>query len=109
MDLKGKTVAVTGAARGIGRALAEGFAAAGAEVALIDMPDVDMSQALAACAAQGVRSRSYGANVANEEQVGATFDRIVGDFGRFDGIVNNAGIIRDALLLKVRDGAIAGR
>jgi 3-oxoacyl-[acyl-carrier protein] reductase len=109
MDLKGKTVVVTGAARGIGRSLAEGFAAAGADVALIDMPEVDMSDALNACAAQGVRARSYGANVTDEAQVGATFDRIVGDFGRFDGIVNNAGIIRDALLLKVRDGAVVGK
>ncbi len=109
MDLKGKTVAVTGAARGIGRSLAEGFAAAGADVALIDMPDVDLGEALAACAAHGVRSRGYGANVTDEAQVGATFDRIVGDFGRFDGIVNNAGIIRDALLLKVKDGAVVGK
>jgi 3-oxoacyl-[acyl-carrier protein] reductase len=109
MDLKGKTVAVTGAARGIGRSLAQGFAAAGADVALIDMPDVDMSEALAACVAHGVRARSYGANVANEEQVGSTFDRIVGDFSRFDGIVNNAGIIRDALLLKFKDGAVTGK
>jgi 3-oxoacyl-[acyl-carrier protein] reductase len=109
MDLKGKTVAVTGAARGIGRSLAEALAAASADVALIDMPDVDMGEALAACAAHGVRARSYGANVTNEEQVGATFDRIVADFGRFDGIVNNAGIIRDALLLKIRDGAVVGK
>jgi 3-oxoacyl-[acyl-carrier protein] reductase len=109
MDLKGKTVAVTGAARGIGRSLAEAFAAAGADVALIDMPEVDMSDALAACAAHGVRSRCYGANVADEAQVGSTFDRIVADFGRFDGIVNNAGIIRDALLLKVKDGAVVGK
>jgi 3-oxoacyl-[acyl-carrier protein] reductase len=109
MDLKGKTVAVTGAARGIGRSLAEAFAAAGADVALIDMPGVDMGETLAACVAQGVRARSYGANVTVEAQVGATFDQIVGDFGRFDGIVNNAGIIRDALLLKVKDGAVVGK
>jgi 3-oxoacyl-[acyl-carrier protein] reductase len=109
MDLKGKTVAVTGAARGIGRSLAEGFATAGADVALIDMPDADMSAALAACATHGVRVRGYGANVTDEAQVGATFDQIVGDFGRFDGIVNNAGIIRDALLIKVKDGAVVGK
>ena len=109
MDLKGKTVAVTGAARGIGRALAESFAAAGADVALIDMPGVEMGEALAACTALRVRARSYGANVSDEAQVAATFDRIVADFGRFDGIVNNAGIIRDALLLKVKDGAVVGK
>jgi 3-oxoacyl-[acyl-carrier protein] reductase len=109
MDLKGKTVAVTGAARGIGRSLAEAFAAAGADVALIDMPGVDMGEALAGCAAQGARARGYGANVTDEAQVGSTFDQIVGDFGRFDGIVNNAGIIRDALLLKVKDGAVVGK
>jgi 3-oxoacyl-[acyl-carrier protein] reductase len=109
MDLKGKTVAVTGAARGIGRSLAEALAAAGADVALIDMPGVDMGAALAACAAHGVRAHGYGANVTDETQVGSTFDQIVGDFGRFDGIVNNAGIIRDALLLKVKDGAVVGK
>ncbi|MDE2220709.1 MAG: SDR family oxidoreductase [Gammaproteobacteria bacterium] len=109
MDLKGKTVAVTGAARGIGRSLAAAFAAAGAELALIDIPDIDMGETLAACSAHGARARGYGANVADEAQVAATFDRIVGDFGRFDGIVNNAGIIRDALLLKVKDGAVTGR
>ncbi len=109
MDLEGKTVAVTGAARGIGRALAESFASAGANVALIDVPAADMTEALAACAAHGGEPRAYGANVTNEEQVGTTFDRVVSDFGRFDGIVNNAGIIRDALLLKVKDGAVTAR
>ena len=109
MDLEGKTIAVSGAARGIGRALAQSFAAAGANVALIDMQAPDMADALAACAAHGVQARAYGANVTNEDQVGITFDRIVGDFGRFDGMVNNAGIIRDALLLKVKDGAVTGR
>ena len=109
MDLPGKTIAVTGAARGIGRALAEGFAAAGANVALIDIQAADMAATLEACAAQRVQARAYGADVTNEEQVSATFDRIVSDFGRFDGIVNNAGIIRDALLLKVKDGVVTGK
>jgi 3-oxoacyl-[acyl-carrier protein] reductase len=109
MDLKGKTVAVTGAARGIGRSIAEGFAAAGANLALIDVPEADASEALAACAAHGVEARGYGANVTDEAQVIATFDRIVRDFGRLDGVVNNAGIIRDALLVKAKDGEVTGK
>ena len=109
MELKGKTVAVTGAARGIGRAMAEQFAACGANLALIDIPLADLSGALEACVAHGVGARAYGANVASEEQVGAAFERIVGDFGRLDGLVNNAAILRDALLVKIRNGAVTGK
>ena len=109
MDLKGKTVAVTGAARGIGRALAEEFAARGANLALLDVPQADLGATLAACTAQGVQARGYAANVADEAQLGAAFDRIVADFGRFDGIINNAGIVKDALLVKVKDGAVTGK
>jgi 3-oxoacyl-[acyl-carrier protein] reductase len=109
MDLKGKTVAVTGAARGIGRSIAEGFAAAGANLALIDVPDADASAALAGCKAHGTEARAYGANVTDEAQVIATFDQIVRDFGRLDGVVNNAGIIRDALLVKAKDGEVTGK
>ena len=109
MELKGKTVAVTGAARGIGRAIVEKFAAAGANVALIDLRLDDLADALAACATQGVQVRGYGANVAREIEIAATFDRIVEDFGRFDGIVNNAGIVKDALLLKTKDRVVTGK
>ena len=109
MQLKGKTVAVTGAARGIGRAFAEEFAAAGANLALIDLKADELSETLAACAAHGVQARGYGANVASEEQVTDFCDCIVADFGRFDGIVNNAGIVRDALLVKGKDGTVSGK
>ena len=47
--------------------------------------------------------------MARESEVIATFDRIVDDFGRFDGIVNNAGIVRDALLVKSKDGTVTGK
>src|SRR5437660_6341869 len=98
MDLKGKTVAVTGAARGIGRALSEQLAACGAHLALIDLEAAALQDTCAACLRFGVQARAYGASVANESQLIDTFDRIVADFGRFDGIVNNAGILQDALL-----------
>ncbi len=109
MDLKGKTVAVTGAARGIGRALSEQFAACGANLALIDLEVASLQDTRNACLGLGVQARAYGASVANESQLIDTFDRIVADFGRFDGIVNNAGILQDALLVKGRDGAVIGK
>jgi 3-oxoacyl-[acyl-carrier protein] reductase len=109
MDIKGKCIVVTGAARGIGRALAEEFAAQGAHLALIDMNAADQAETQAACAAHDVQARSYGANVASEEQVIGCFDAIVKDFGRFDGLVNNAGIVRDALLVKAREREVTGK
>jgi len=53
--------------------------------------------------------RVYTTNVAREEQVAAAIDGVTADFGRLDVLVNNAGIIKDALLVKVKDGAVAGR
>jgi 3-oxoacyl-[acyl-carrier protein] reductase len=109
MNLQEKIVIVTGAARGLGRAIAEELAGAGANLALIDMQAADCAETAAACTARGAKVRAYGANVANEGEVAASFDEIVADFGRLDGIVNNAGILRDALLVKARDGAITGK
>jgi 3-oxoacyl-[acyl-carrier protein] reductase len=109
MELKGKTVVITGAARGIGRALAEDFAGCGADIALIDVNAADLTDTQAACVALGVQARCYGTNVTDEAQVIAAFDRIVADFGRCDGLINNAGILRDALLVKAKDGVITGK
>jgi 3-oxoacyl-[acyl-carrier protein] reductase len=109
MQVTGKTVVVTGGGRGIGRAVAERFGRDGASVALLDVNADDLAQARAALEAAGVVARSYEVNVAVEEQVIATMDRIVSDFGRLDVMVNNAGILRDALLVKVKDGAVVGK
>lgn len=109
MELKGKTIIVTGAARGIGQALAADFASSGANLALLDMSATDLADTVKICEAQGATARGYGANVANEAQVIATFDQIVRDFGRLDGLVNNAGILKDALLVKVKDGQIVSK
>jgi 3-oxoacyl-[acyl-carrier protein] reductase len=109
MQLKGKTVAITGAARGIGRAIAEDFAAQGAQLALIDLTESELAESCAACQAHGVIARGYSASVSTEADVVATFERIVADFGRLDGLVNNAGIVRDALLVKVKDGVVTGK
>lgn len=109
MDVRDKTMMITGAGRGIGRALASYFAARGATVALLDTNAADMQETAALCAREGSTSRCYVANVAEESSVVGAFDRVLGDFGRLDGLVNNAGIVRDSLLVKVKDGDIAGK
>ena len=109
MQIKDKVVAVTGAARGIGKAIAAAFADKGARIALIDLVPADVEATRAAFAARGVEVRAYIANVAKEDQVVAALDAVVADFGRLDVMVNNAGIIKDALLLKVKDGAIVSK
>jgi 3-oxoacyl-[acyl-carrier protein] reductase len=109
MQIKDKTVVITGAARGIGRALALRFASQGADMALLDLNAADLEPTTQACAALGVRATAYAVNVSVEEQVSGTLDRVVRDFGALDVIVNNAGIVKDALLLKVRDGAVVGK
>lgn len=109
MNVQKKTVLVTGAGRGIGRALAISFATRGADVALLDMNTADLRTTAEACTAKGVKARCYEANAAEEADVIRAFDRIVEDFGRLDGLVNNAGIVRDSLLIKVRDGQITGK
>lgn len=109
MDIQGKTIVVTGAARGIGRCIAQRFARDRANLALIDLRGEDLADALAACRADGVEVRGYAANVAREDDVVATFARVAADFGRIDGLVNNAGIVRDGLLVKVKDGVVVDR
>jgi 3-oxoacyl-[acyl-carrier protein] reductase len=109
MQLKSKTAVITGAGRGIGRALAERLASRGADIALIDLNAADLETTHALCESRGVKVRAYVANVAEEAQVTKALDGIVQDFGRLDAIVNNAGIVKDALLVKVKDGEIVGK
>ena len=109
MDFRGKTVLVTGAGRGIGRALAAYFAGKAANVALLDTNESDLQETAALCTLEGVAARCYVANAADENEVIETLDAVVDDFGRLDGLVNNAGIVRDAMLVKVKDGEITGK
>ncbi len=109
MELKSKTVLVTGAARGLGAAISKGVAAQGADLALVDLEEASLADTRQACEELGVTARSYGADVANEAQVIALFNQTVQDFGRLDGLVNNAGILRDGLLVKAKDGEITGK
>jgi 3-oxoacyl-[acyl-carrier protein] reductase len=108
MQIQGKVIAITGGGRGIGRALAQAFAGRGAHVALLDMSAEDLATTQKLCVEAGVQARTYKCNVAQEAEVTQTFDQIVQDFGRLDVLINNAGITRDALLVKVKDGQVTG-
>ncbi|HME38737.1 MAG TPA: SDR family oxidoreductase [Steroidobacteraceae bacterium] len=109
MDVRNKTVVVTGAGRGIGRAIALRLARRGADIALFDLNESDLDETRQLCTAESVQARGYRVNVADEGEVCAAMTRVASDFGRMDGLVNNAGIVRDGLLVKVKDGAVVGR
>ena len=100
-SLDKKVVLVTGAARGIGRAIAETVAEAGADVALCDLQEDWLSETAEAVSAAGRTVRCYAVDVSDAEAVVATVDAVVSDFGRVDVLVNNAGITRDTLLLRM--------
>ena len=109
MDVSGKTILVTGAGRGIGRSLAMHFARKGARLALLDTNAEGLDETRAECTQLGVAVRSYVADAANEDSVVGALDKVTTDFGRVDGLVNNAGIVRDAMLVKVKDGQVVGK
>jgi 3-oxoacyl-[acyl-carrier protein] reductase len=109
MDIRNKTVVVTGAGRGIGRAIACDLARHGADLALFDLNQDDLDATAKLCANESVQARTYRVNVAEEAAVVAAMGNVTADFGRLDGLVNNAGIVRDGLLVKVKDGVAVGR
>lgn len=106
MDLDGKVVVVTGGGRGIGRGIALRLAKAGARLALLDLNDSDMAETVSQVEAEGSQARAYNCNITEEALVESTFTQIVEDFGVLHGLVNNAGVLRDGLLVKVKDGEV---
>lgn len=109
MIIKDKVVAVTGGARGIGKAIATAYAVRGARIALLDLNANELEATKTELGAHGGRVETYAVNVAKEDHVQAAFNRIQADFGALDVLVNNAGIIKDSLLVKVKDGAVVSR
>lgn len=109
MNLQDKNIVITGGAQGLGLEMARMCAAAGAHLALIDMNEAQLVAAQTELAATGVTVRTYVTNVANEAEVESTFAEIDSDFAGIDGLINNAGILRDGLLLKFKDGELQSK
>jgi 3-oxoacyl-[acyl-carrier protein] reductase len=107
MIIRGKVIAITGAARGLGFAFAKDMAEAGAKLALVDMNAEGLEKAANLLREHGAEARFYAVNVTSEEQVTALFADIQRDFGGIDGLINNAGITRDSLLVKRKGDAVA--
>jgi len=102
--LEGKTAIVTGAARGIGKAVAVRFAEEGCNIAFTDLIiDENAKATETEIAAYGVKVKGYASNAAQFEDTHTIVNQILNDFGRIDILVNNAGITRDGLMMRMSE------
>ena len=99
--LEGKTALITGAARGIGKAIALKFAEEGANVAFTDLAINEETEK--EIAAKGVKAKSYASNAADFAQTEEVVNQVKSDFGSIDILVNNAGITKDGLMLRMTE------
>ena len=102
--LDGKVALITGAARGIGKAVALKFASEGADIAFTDLVINEVAeQTVAELEAFGHKVRAYASNAADFAQTHDVVQQILAEFGKIDILVNNAGITKDALMLRMEE------
>ncbi|MCE0731580.1 SDR family oxidoreductase [Halomonas sp. G15] len=106
MQLQNSVIAITGGARGLGLAMAAMLGRQGARLALLDTDAATLDEAVTGLHGAGVEARAFVTNVADEASVKQAFADIADSLGPVSGLVNNAGILRDALLVKARDGKV---
>ncbi len=103
MSLQGRVAIVTGAAQGIGRAIAESLAQAGADIAVADLDPSRSVETVSAIENQGRKALSLKVNVADANDTKAMVEQVLKAWGKVDILVNNAGITRDGLLLRMKE------
>jgi 3-oxoacyl-[acyl-carrier protein] reductase len=104
MNVKDKIVLITGASRGIGRAIAESFAKNGASVAFTYLSSIEKGQALEdELAAFGTKVKGYRSDASDFAAAEELVNQVVSDFGTVDILINNAGITRDTLLMRMSE------
>jgi len=102
--LDGKTALITGAARGIGKAIALKFASEGANIAFTDLTiDENGKQTEEEIAAKGVKAKGYASNAASFSDTEVVVNQVKADFGKIDILVNNAGITKDGLMMRMSE------
>ena len=102
--LEGKVALVTGAGRGIGKAIALRYAQEGAHVAFTDLAiNEAVEQTVKEIEALGVKAKAYASNAANFDETHEVVKQVVEDFGRIDVLVNNAGITKDGLMMRMSE------
>lgn len=109
IDLTGRVAIVTGGANGIGRATALAFARAGAHIAVWDRAEQAGQAVVAEIHEQGGQALFANVDVTSSSAVDAAVEAVVAQFGRVDILINNAGITRDARLVKMKQGELTGK
>ncbi|MEQ8627579.1 3-oxoacyl-[acyl-carrier-protein] reductase [Ekhidna sp.] len=102
--LEGKTALITGASKGIGKSIAEQFAAQGANVAFTYLSSVEKGEVLEKeLAAKGVKAKGYRSDASDYQAAQDLINSVVEDFGSLDILINNAGITKDNLLMRMSE------
>ncbi|ROS01278.1 3-oxoacyl-[acyl-carrier protein] reductase [Sinobacterium caligoides] len=109
MNLQDKVIAITGGGQGLGRSMAVSLAGKGAKLALIDLNQERIDETIALCQEAGGDAQGFIANIADEDAVIQAFDNIVKQMGNLHGLINNAGILRDGLMVKAKNGEVSKR
>ena len=106
MNIKNKIIVITGAGQGLGKSFALDLAKKKAKLALIDINTDQLENIKEECTSIGAETKTYNVDISKEDQVVNFFDNVIEDFGSLDVLVNNAGVTRDGLIVRNKDGKI---